>query len=108
MQIVVLVHCTTGRSIRDAIVKTLLASRVDPLVVSKTKRKTRNPGWTKIHSTDKKRGVVNFQWEASSCTLECRVVTKSGQKTSPVLGDFVTYLMNNHRTHIRAITVISP
>ena len=108
MQIVVTVHCTKGRSLRDAIVKTLASSRIEPLVVSETERKTRNPGWTKIHSADQKHGAVNLRWEASSSTLECRVVTKGGQKTSPVLGDFVTYLMNNHRTRIKAITVTNP
>lgn len=108
MQIVVIAHCTKGHSLRDAIVKTLLSSRLEPLVVSETERKTRNPGWTKIHSRDQKRGAVNVRWEAASSTLECRVVTKGGQKTSPVLGDFVTYLMNNHRTRIRALTITSP
>ena len=108
MQIIVVVHCTKGRSLRDAIVKTLAASRLEPLSVSETQRKTRNPGWTKIHSTDEKRGAVNVRWAASSSTLECRVVTKGSRKASPVLGDFVTYLMNNHRTRVRAITVTSP
>jgi len=107
MQIVVIVHCTKGRSVRDAIVSTLSSSHIEPLVVSETERKTRNPGWTKIHSSDQKRGAINIRWEGSSSTLECRVVTRGSQKTSPVLGDFVTYLMNNHRTRIKAITVTS-
>lgn len=108
MQIVVTVHCTKGRSVRDAIVRILLSSRPEPLVVSETERKDRNPGWTKIHSANRERGAVNIRWAASSHSLECRVVTKGGKKTSPILGDFITYLMNNHRTRIRAITVTGP
>ncbi len=113
MQVIAIVHCKKGTSLRDAIVAQLMRSAMSNLEVSEVQRNTRNPGWTKVHSTgemggDVKRGAINIRWVAASSTLECRVVTRGTRKASPILGDFITYLFNHHRTRIKALTVTSP
>jgi hypothetical protein len=107
MQVNVVVHCTKGKSLRDAVVQHLARSRADGLAVVETRRWDRNPGWTKVKSLDRKRGAVNIAWSGANAALQCRVVTRGSRLTSPVLGDFITYLMNRHRGRIRAITVTS-
>jgi len=107
MQVIVLVHCTRGSSLRDSIVSRLGRSAEPDLVVSESRREGRNPGWTKIHSADKKRGAINVQWVTESSILQCRVVTRRTREISPIVGDFVTYLLDNHRSRIKAITLTS-
>jgi hypothetical protein len=108
MQLVVVVHCTKGESLRDAVVARLSRARDPGLQVTEVQRKNRNPGWTKIHSTGDRSGAINVRWASSSSSLECRVVTRKSRKASGILGDFVTYLFNHHRSRINAVTVTSP
>ena len=105
MQVSVLVHCRRGKSLREAVVEHLRHSQTDGLEVVESRRWDRNPGWTKVKSADKKRGAINLEWSKANRVLECRVVTRGNRLTSPVLGDFITYLMNRHRSRILAITV---
>lgn len=48
------------------------------------------PGWAKLNSTrDGTWGVVNVEWDADTCTLLCRIMTKLGSDPSVVAGDLV-------------------
>jgi len=77
MQVILIVHCTKGGSLRDAVVAGLDRMVEPELIVSEEKRADRNPGWTKIHSADYKRGALNITWSPASWTLEGRVVTRA-------------------------------
>lgn len=105
MQIIVQALCSSGPSLRAAIVKDAAVGNFG-LVVSEEKRQHRKPGWAKVHSTDRTRGVLNIQWNSASSTLTCRVVTKGTKKPSPVVGDFINYLLDRHKTRIKAITTV--
>ncbi|MCL4814406.1 MAG: hypothetical protein KJ061_18105 [Vicinamibacteraceae bacterium] len=108
MQVILTVHCTKGPSLRDAIARRLKSMAEPELIVAEEKRRDRNPGWSKLRSADQKQGVLNLRWSQDSWTLEGRVITKGTRKPSPIVGDFVNYLLNNHRSRVMSITLTSP
>ena len=103
MQILVQVLCTKGASLREAIAND---KRIDKfgLQVTSEKQPGRAPGWMKLHSADSARGALNVEWDSQSAILSARVVTRGSRKPSPIVGDFVNYLLAKHGTRIQTIT----
>lgn len=103
MQIIISAICTHGRSLREAIGKDERLARFG-LQLDKMQTPGRHPGWLKLHSARDERGAINVVWDAQAHILTARVVTRRTSKPSPIVGDFITYLLARHRTRIRAIT----
>ena len=101
MEVLLRVICTTDGSLREKIVSDKKIKDFN-LIVSKQKTAGRNPGWAKIHSTEK-RGVLNIHWESSTRILVCRAVTKYPNKPDSIIGDFIAYLFARNRNRIKAI-----
>lgn len=105
MQTLILVYCRRGPSLRERIAKDArLESHL--LYVVKEQKPGRSPGWLKLRSTEADRhGAINLQWDAAG-VLRCRVVNRGAGKPSPIVGDFVEYLLARHRKRVRTITVV--
>ncbi len=103
MQVLISALCTPGRSLRQAIAKDARLADFG-LQVDKKQEPARNPGWLKLHGTDKQRGAINVQWDTDGCVLSARVVTKGTTQPSPITGDFINYLFAQHSKRVRAIT----
>ena len=103
MQILVQVLCSKGRSLRQAIANDQRLSKYG-LQVTLEHQPGRAPGWMKVHSADAKRGALNIEWDAQSAVLSARVVTRGSRRPSPVVGDFVNYVLDRHASRVQAIT----
>jgi hypothetical protein len=103
MQILVQVLASKGRSLREAIAND---KRIDAygLQVSSEKQSGRQPGWMKLHSADSERGALNVEWDAQSAILSARVVTRGSRRPSPIVGDFVNYMLARHGGRVQSIT----
>ncbi len=102
MQILVQVLCTKGRSLREAIAKDPHLDRHD-LQVTRQMQPGRAPGWLKLRATDSTRGALNIEWDAQSAVLSARVLTRGSRTPSPIVGDFINYLLERHAGRIQAI-----
>lgn len=106
MQTVVLVACTPGPSIREAIVRDAQLSAFQ-LELIQERRRGRRPGWAKLKSAvlhiD---GVINLEWDPYSSTLQCRVVTRSDSDPAPILADLVGYLFQQFPDRIQSVTIL--
>lgn len=108
MQTVVQVICSRGRSLRQRIAKDRQLREFE-LVVSEQKRHGRPNGWTKVHSTKSDRhGALNIEWDSDTHVLLCRVITRRDGRSSPIVGDFVDYLLRRHSQRIIALNIIPP
>jgi hypothetical protein len=106
MQTLVQVVCTSGRSLRDAIVNDRWLERFR-LRVLKKKQPGRPRGWAKLHSTEPEgQGAVNVEWDADAYILLCRVVNRGKGRPNLIVGDLTNYLLRKHRSRIIAINVI--
>jgi hypothetical protein len=103
MQILVQVLCTKGASLREAIANDRRIARYS-LTVTSEKQPGRHPGWMKLHSADSARGALNVEWDTQSAVLSARVITKGSRKPSPIVGDFVNYLLARHGSRVQSIT----
>jgi len=101
MQILVLVMCTRGPSLRESIANDLRTTPQD-LRVIREKQAGRAPGWMKLESSVLVRGVMNVEWDPSSSVLIARVITR-GNAVSPIVGDFVNYVLGRHRRRVKTI-----
>lgn len=104
MQIVVQVACYKGPSLR-AIIGSDKRLRKYGLLVSEQKRPGRSTGWSKIHSADQQYGAINIQWDYAGSVLLCREITRGGNP-GPLLGNFLNYLISEHRSRIQAIHIV--
>ncbi len=106
MQTLVLVACTPGPSIREAIVRDAQLGAFQ-LELVREKRRGRRPGWAKLKSAvlgiD---GAVNLDWDSYSSTLQCRVITRSGSDPAPILADLVGYLFEQFPDRIQSVTIL--
>jgi hypothetical protein len=103
MQIIVSAICTNGPSLREAIGED--ARLGDYLLeLDLRQRAGRKPGWMKLHSAEAMRGAINVVWDGQAHILTARVVTKRSNQPSPIVGDFIVYLLARHRRRIKAIT----
>ena len=97
MQIIVSAICSHGGSLREAI-------GIDPrlekfgLRLDKMQTPGRHPGWLKLHSARDERGAINIVWDAQTHILTARVVTRRTSRPSPIVGDFITYLLARYRS----------
>jgi hypothetical protein len=105
MQTLIHVYCSHGPSLRERIAKDVRIKSYG-LYVVKEHQPGRSPGWLKLRSTEANRhGAINLQWDAPGI-LRCRVVNRGAGKPSPIVGDFVEYLLARHRKRIRTISVV--
>lgn len=104
MQILVQALCTKGKSLREAIGTD---GRLDRhgLQVTRQLQPGRAPGWLKLHATDATRGALNIEWDAQSFVLSARVITRGSRKPSPIVGDFINYLLDRHSGRVQSITM---
>jgi hypothetical protein len=106
MQVLVQVVCSRGPSLRDAIAR---HPRLEEhlLHVIEQRRSGRPHGWTKVRSTQPFRhGAINIEWDADTCVLVCRVVTRGRGKPNLIIGDFVDFLLRRFRRRIQSINII--
>jgi hypothetical protein len=103
MQIIISAICTRGGSLREAIGNDPRLERFG-LRLDKMQTPGRHPGWLKLHSAREERGAINVVWDGQAHILTARVITRRTSRPSPIVGDFITYLLARHRTRIRAIT----
>jgi hypothetical protein len=106
VQILVQVVCTKGSSLRRRIATDAKLADFN-LEVSEQKRSGRPHGWAKVHSTvEDRHGAINIEWDADTCVLICRVVTRGKGKPNLIIGDFVDYLLRRFTSRIQAINII--
>jgi hypothetical protein len=103
MQILVQVLCTKGKSLREAIASDARLER-HGLQVTRQMQPGRAPGWLKLHATDTTRGALNIEWDAQSAVLSARVITRGSRRPSPIVGDFINYLLDRHSGRVQSIT----
>jgi hypothetical protein len=103
MQILVQALCSRGRSVREAIGTDPRLERYG-LQVTRQLQPGRAPGWLKLHATDATRGALNIEWDAQSYVLSARVITRRSRKPSPIVGDFINYLLDRHSGRVQSIT----
>jgi hypothetical protein len=106
MQVLVLAPCSKGESLREAIA-------TDPelheyqLDLIEVKRRGRNPGWSKLKSAMQGvGGSINVEWNAPTCMLECRIITRGEGDPAPIVGDLIAYLLDRFPDRIQTITII--
>ena len=106
MQSVIQVTCYRGGSLREAVANDRRLEKYH-LAVLRQKRTGRNPGWTKLHSSEPEvPGAINLEWDPATKTLMARVVTRGGNTAERITGDFIAYLMRCQRRRIRSILVL--
>jgi hypothetical protein len=106
LQTLVQVVCTSGRSLRVAIVNDRVLAKFH-LYVQKKKQPGRTRGWAKLYSTESDRqGAVNVEWDADAFILLCRVVNRGKGRPNLIIGDLTNYLLRKHRSRIVVINVI--
>jgi len=102
MQILVQVLSTRGTSLREAIMNDEKIGAFGLQVVEE-KRSGRSPGWAKVRSNDDRRGALNLEWDTSAAILSCRIVTRGSRKPSPVVGDFINYILTRFPNRVQSI-----
>lgn len=105
MQVVVLVICRKGKSVREAIAKDGSYLSKYSLLVASEKVPGRSPGWLKLRSEDGQPGAVNIVWDANSNVLTARILTRGRSRPSVVVGDFVLYMLARYKKRVRTITI---
>ena len=106
MQSVIQITCYRGGSLREAIANDGRLQK-HQLAVSSQKMSGRNPGWTKLHSTNPDvPGAINLEWNPATKTLMARIVTKGKNTPDHITGDFVAYLLRCQRRKIRSILLL--
>ncbi|MFI5256655.1 MAG: hypothetical protein ACHQRK_05275 [Gemmatimonadales bacterium] len=104
MQILVQALCTKGKSLREAIGSDARLAQ-HRLQVTRQMQAGRAPGWMKLHATDTRRGALNIEWDTQSAVLSARVITRGSRKPSPIVGDFINYLLSRHGSRVQTVTV---
>ena len=103
MQILVQALCSKGKSLREAIGTDARLERYG-LQVTRQLQPGRAPGWLKLHATDGTHGALNIEWDAQSSVLSARVITRGSRKPSPVVGNFINYLLDRHWGRVQSIS----
>jgi hypothetical protein len=107
MQTVIQVISSSETSLREAIHRDHELPHYR-LVVTRVKRRGRNPGWSKMRSKiPGSHGAINFKWDPAVRILQCRVVTKQGCTPQAIIGDFVNYLLTQFEGIVGSINIIS-
>ncbi|GIX50651.1 MAG: hypothetical protein KatS3mg132_845 [Limisphaera sp.] len=111
MQTLILVHCTSGPSLRQQIEKALQKSEVADryrLAILKQQKPGRNPGWTSVTPCDRAvRGALKLGWDGHSATLICRLISKgSDQPPNELAGLWLRYLFAEHADRIHTLLII--
>ncbi len=106
MQVLVQVVCSKGRSLRDAIGTHPKLDR-HHLKVTEHQRPGRPHGWSKVRSTSADRhGAINLEWDADTCLLLCRVITRGKGRPNLIIGDFVEFLLRRFKSRIQTINIV--
>ena len=102
MQILIHALCSKGESLREAIANDTRLEKHQLLKV-REKQAGRAPGWMKLRSATSAAGVLNIEWYPQSSVLSARVITRGSGRPSPIVGDFVNYLLRRHGRRVRTI-----
>lgn len=102
MEVLIRVVCKGRGSLREKIISDNKKLDKYDLKVSMYKTAGRNPGWSKIHSSEHN-GAINVNWYSRANTLVCKIVTKGSNKPDNIISDFMGYLLAFHRKRIKAI-----
>jgi hypothetical protein len=106
MQTVIHIHCSRGRSLREAVAKDEQL-QAHMLQVARQLQPGRSPGWLKLHSTEpNRRGAINIQWQAAGAVLQCRVINRGTGRPNLIVGDFLDYILARFRRRVRVITIL--
>jgi hypothetical protein len=102
MQILIHALCSKGKSLREAIAND---TRLDKhrLLKVREKQPGRAPGWMKLRSATDAAGVLNIEWHPQSSVLSARVVTRGSGLASPIVGDYINYLLRKHSGRVKSI-----
>ena len=107
MEQLIQVHAKRNKSLRDKILADVVGLEKAGLSVRKEKTKGRNPGWAEITSDDKSvNGTIKISWEPTTEILTCRISNMGTGKPYPILGNFINYLMEKHKTKIKFLVVV--
>ncbi len=101
MAVLIQVICKGSGSLREKIVSDRKLKDYN-LTVATHKKAGRNPGWSKIHSSEYY-GAININWNTRAKTLVIKVVTKGSSKPDNIISDFMAYLLARHRKRIMAV-----
>ena len=103
MQVLVQVLCSKGQSLREAIANDGRLEKFG-LQVTRQMQPGRAPGWLKLHSAESARGALNVEWDAQSSVLSAPVITRGSRRPSPIVGEFINYLLARHGSRVQSIT----
>ena len=104
MQVRILVACSRGPSLRRSIGSDpTLADR--GLRVTEQQRLGRRHGWAKVYRPEEY-GAINLHWDSHASLLIGRVVTRHRNKSGPIIGTFIDYLMTKYRSQIQSIMIV--
>jgi hypothetical protein len=103
MQTLIQVFGNASGSLRDRIVNDARLKDYD-LYVAAYKKQSRSHGWSKLRLNGG-HGAMNIHWDAASCMLICRVVTRGGEP-SAITGAFVKFLLARLRKQIALIHIL--
>lgn len=101
MEVLIQVICKGSTSLREKIDSDKKLNDYN-LTVSTHKKAGRNPGWSKIHSSEHN-GAININWNTRAKTLVSKVVTRGSNKPDDIISDFIAYLLARHRKRIKAV-----
>ena len=111
MQTLILVHCSSGPSLRKQILADLQSREISSryrLKVAKQQKPGRNPGWSSFEPSDPTvPGALKVEWDSDTATLLCRLVTKDPKKLPDELaGLWLRYLFAEHGNRIHTVLII--
>lgn len=78
---------------------------MQPVSLEQQKKSDRKGGWSWIHSRNGGKGSLKYRWNGQLKILECWAVTKSGNRPSQLIGEFVETLLNSQKKRIRSIHI---
>jgi len=107
MEQLIQVHAKRNKSLREKILADIYGLEKAGFIVRKEKTMGRNPGWAEIIPNDKLvNGTIKISWEPTTEILTCRVSNTGTGKPYPILGDFINYLVERHKTKIKFLVVV--
>ena len=103
----VVFHVVARPSLRESLRELIIADLQKwdyHLEVESEKKIGRRGGWAKIKAKDLP-GVINISWHPGSKTLTARAIAKQGNTPNPLLGRFVSYLLECRQRDVRSVTI---
>jgi hypothetical protein len=104
MQIQMQAFGKKSQSLRALIVKDLRQGKHPTLSVTEALSKDRKPVWAKIKASDCV-GAINVEWDGTQRMLVARAIAERGNSPMPLLGEFLSYLLEKHGKKISGLNV---